>query len=65
MSSYNQLPKSVTVVGKWPVEAYHFEESVAVQDGSFVGLALDIDNDPKLSDELLKYWVDKLKKEFV
>ena len=30
-----------------------------------VGLALDYDNEPKLTDELLKYWVDKLKLEFV
>lgn len=62
---FNHIPKDATIVGKWPTEAYHFQRSEAVQEGSFVGLALDIDNDPKLTDELLGYWVDKLKKEFV
>ena len=62
---YKHLPKDVNIVGKWPIEAYRFHESEAVQDGVFVGLALDYDNEPKLTDQLLGYWVDKLKKEFV
>jgi len=62
---YKHIPKEATIVGKWPIEAYHFKESEAVQDGVFVGLALDYDNEPKLTDELLKYWVDQLKKEFI
>lgn len=62
---FKLLPKDVNLVGRWPVEAYRFEESEAVQDGSLVGLALDYDNEPKLVEELLGYWVDKLKEEFV
>jgi flavodoxin I len=62
---YKHLPKGTNIVGKWPIEAYRFRESEAVQDGRFVGLALDYDNEPKLTDELLKYWVDQLEKEFV
>jgi flavodoxin I len=62
---YKHLPKDTNIVGKWPTEAYRFHESEAIQDGLLVGLALDYDNEPKLTDELIKYWVDKLKKEFV
>lgn len=62
---YKQLPKDVELVGRWPLEAYRFQHSEAVQDGSLVGLALDYDNEPKLTEELLGYWVDKLKEEFV
>ncbi len=62
---YKSLPKDVQLVGRWPLEAYRFRESEAVQDGTLVGLALDYDNEPKLADELIGYWVEKLKEEFV
>ncbi|TLX75603.1 flavodoxin [Labilibacter sediminis] len=46
--------------GEWPVDEYDFSESLAVVNGSFVGLALDEDNEPDLTDYRLSNWVNKL-----
>lgn len=51
-------------VGYWPVDGYDFDESKAVKNGKFVGLALDEDNQSDLTDERIKLWVAQLKKEF-
>lgn len=51
-------------VGYWPIEGYEFEESKALRDGQFVGLALDEDNQSDLTDERIKTWVAQLKSEF-
>ena len=51
-------------VGQWPTEGYEFEESKAVKNGKFVGLALDEDNQSDLTDQRVKKWVSQLKGEF-
>ena len=51
-------------VGQWPTEGYEFEESKAVKNGKFVGLALDEDNQSDLTDKRVKKWVSQLKGEF-
>lgn len=51
-------------VGYWPTEGYDFEESKAVKNGQFVGLAIDEDNQPELTDDRVSKWVAKLKSEF-
>ncbi|MFW5697752.1 MAG: flavodoxin, partial [Fimbriimonadaceae bacterium] len=43
--------KGGTLVGSWPTEGYDFEESKAVEDGKFIGLAIDEDNQDDLTDE--------------
>jgi flavodoxin I len=53
-----------TTVGYWPTDGYDFNDSKAVRDGKFVGLALDEDNQAELTDERVKYWVTQLKTEF-
>lgn len=53
-----------TTVGYWSVEGYDFNESKAVRDGKFVGLAIDEDNQSDLTDERVKSWVAQLKREF-
>lgn len=53
-----------TTVGYWPTEGYDFNESKALRDGKFVGLALDEDNQPELTDKRIKEWVSQLKKDF-
>ncbi len=53
-----------TTVGYWPTEDYDFNESKAVKNGKFVGLALDEDNQSDLTDERIKKWVTQLKTEF-
>lgn len=47
-------------VGHWPTEGYRFRQSKAHQDGYFVGLALDDDNQPELTDQRISKWVDSL-----
>ncbi|MFQ3618596.1 MAG: flavodoxin FldA [Cyanobacteriota bacterium] len=53
-----------TTVGYWPVDGYDFNESKAVRNGKFVGLAIDEDNQSDLTDERVKTWVAQLKREF-
>ncbi len=48
------------VKGEWPVEDYDFEESEAQKGDHFVGLALDEDNEPELSEERIKAWLKTL-----
>ncbi|AFY61222.1 flavodoxin FldA [Synechococcus sp. PCC 6312] len=51
-------------VGYWPTEGYDFNESKAVKNGKFVGLALDEDNQAELTDSRIQAWVSQLKGEF-
>lgn len=53
-----------TTVGYWSTEGYDFNESKAVKNGKFVGLALDEDNQSELTDSRIKTWVAQLKSEF-
>ncbi len=51
-------------VGYWSIEGYDFSASKAVQNGTFVGLAIDEDNQSDLTDERIKTWVAQLKQAF-
>jgi len=62
---YNRLKDKATIIGKWPNKGYHFHESEALRDGSFVGLILDQENQAAQTPERLEKWVEVLKKEFV
>ena len=53
-----------TTVGYWSTDGYDFNESKALKNDNFVGLALDEDNQPELTDNRIKAWVTQLKKEF-
>ena len=53
-----------TTVGYWSTDGYDFEESKAVKNGKFVGLALDEDNQDDLTESRIKKWVSQLKSEF-
>lgn len=53
-----------TTVGYWSTEGYDFNESKAVKNGKFVGLALDEDNQSELTESRIKTWVAQLKSEF-
>ncbi len=56
--------RGAKVVGLTSAEGYKFEKSVALRDGKFLGLALDIENQAGLSNDRIKVWVEQLKKEF-
>jgi flavodoxin I len=51
-------------VGYWPTDGYEHNESKAVKNGKFVGLAIDEDNQSDLTDTRIKTWVAQLKQEF-
>ncbi len=53
--------KGCEFVGKWPTDSYDFSESLAVVDDIFVGLALDEDNEPDLTNYRLQEWIKTLK----
>jgi len=49
--------RGATMVGSWPIEGYEFEESLAVVDDEFLGLALDLDNQNALTEVRLNSWL--------
>ncbi|MEB3337592.1 MAG: flavodoxin FldA [Leptolyngbyaceae bacterium] len=51
-------------VGQWPTEGYDFNESKAVKNGKFVGLALDEENQSELTGQRIQTWVAQLKPAF-
>jgi flavodoxin I len=61
---YCRLPDKKVVVGFWPTKGYEFYFSSAEKDGEFVGLAIDDDTQPELTEERVKKWAAILKKEF-
>ncbi len=57
-------PQGATIVGQWPVTGYHFEASRGLADnGHFIGLAIDEDRQPELTDERVRTWVRQIVQE--
>lgn len=52
------------MVGAFPTDGFEFDESTAVVNGMFVGLALDEDNQDKQSKERIKIWCDSIRPHF-
>jgi len=52
--------KGWTITGRTSVEGYDFSESEAQIDDEFVGLALDEDNEPDLTDSRIANWVKSI-----
>jgi flavodoxin I len=53
-----------TTVGHWPTTGYDFNESKAVKNNQFVGLAIDEDNQSDLTQTRVTQWVNQLKSAF-
>ncbi len=53
--------KGATIIGAVPPEGYDFEYSRALVNDKFVGLPLDDDTEPELTDERIARWVETLK----
>ena len=55
---------SPELVGTWPTQGYEFDESMALHDNDhFIGLGLDYDNQPELTDERIANWITKVRLE--
>ncbi|MEN6455979.1 MAG: flavodoxin [Prolixibacteraceae bacterium] len=52
------------IVGQVDASGYEFEESEAVINGQFIGLALDDDFEPELTDRRITEWVSRIGGEF-
>lgn len=53
----------IRFIGSWPAVGYEHTDSKSVDGDHFIGLALDDDQQPELSDERIKHWVETLKAE--
>jgi len=62
---YDKIKNSLEIVGHWPIEGYQMIESFAIREGMFVGLPIDQDNEPGLTDEKVIKWAEMLRKEFI
>ncbi|PID92425.1 MAG: flavodoxin [Bacteroidetes bacterium] len=62
---YNTVKdKGCKLVGAVDTEGYEYEESTAVVDGKFVGLALDEENQGDQTEDRINAWVSSIKNEF-
>jgi flavodoxin I len=53
------------LIGQWPSEGYEHDDSKAlIDDHTFMGLCLDEDNQPELTDERVAAWTAQIKAEF-
>jgi flavodoxin I len=60
---YRAVKDSATIIGFTETAGYSFDNSEAVVDNHFVGLAIDEDNESRLTEERIKKWVAQLKNE--
>lgn len=58
------LKNGATIVGKVNPASYEFDESEAIFDGMFIGLPIDEDFQPELTDERVSNWVNSIKPAF-
>lgn len=56
--------RGATVVGFTPTDGFDFDESQGLEDGKFMGLSLDDDNQRDLTDGRIQAWVAQLVSEF-
>ena len=53
------------IIGFTSTDGYKYEESEAVIDNKFVGLALDENNQDDETPDRIQAWVQEIKKEFI
>jgi flavodoxin I len=58
------LPKGAKIVGRVETDAYDCRESLAIIEGKFIGLPVNEDFEPELTDERVNNWVQEIKAEF-
>lgn len=55
------INRGATLIGRWSIDGYDFDESKAVfEAGYFCGLALDDDCQPKLTDQRIDQWLKEV-----
>lgn len=56
--------KDAQIVGSVDPKGYEFEDSEALIDGQFIGLPIDEDFEPELTDERIANWLKSIQKDF-
>lgn len=56
---------SAKIVGRVSAEGYIYDESLAVDNGQFLGLAIDEENQSELTESRIKAWVEQIRGEFI
>lgn len=64
MLAKDLLKNGATIVGKVDPSGYEFDDSEAIFDGMFIGLPIDEDFEPELTDERIANWINILKPAF-
>ncbi|CAD83392.1 flavodoxin 1 [Candidatus Blochmanniella floridana] len=55
------INKGAIVVGLWPTSGYYFDMSKSIIDGNkFIGLAIDEDRQPDMTETRVKTWVKQI-----
>jgi len=56
--------RGAILVGQWPTEGYEFEASKGlIDDNTFIGLAIDEDRQPELTEQRVDKWVNQIYEE--
>ena len=58
------IKQNANIIGQVSSDGYEFEASEAIIDGKFIGLPLDEDFEPELTDERLNNWLQQVKPGF-
>ncbi len=58
------MDKGAVLSGQVPVDEYEFDDSNAVVDDKFLGLPVDEDFEPELTDERVQKWVKQIQPDF-
>jgi flavodoxin I len=58
------IKSGAKLVGKVSTEGYEFDESEAVIEGEFIGLPIDEDFEPELTDERVAGWIKAISADF-
>lgn len=54
-----------TIKGSWPMEGYEFNESRSIENGEFIGLVLDEDQQSELTDSRIQQWATVVKNRYI
>jgi flavodoxin I len=58
------LPQNANIIGHVNTDNYEFEESQGIYDGKFIGLPVDEDFEPELTDKRIQDWLDIILPQF-
>ena len=56
--------KGGTTIGQTSTDGYEYDFSKAEKDGQFVGLGIDNDNEPELTEERVEAWCKSITEQF-